>query len=111
MNNNTEIQLGEKKYNITFGMTSFFTLANKSQERNDNNFVRHAANIIYSGIDNWCVVNEKPSPKYGEIYEAVDAEFAVEDGATKLADIMEFHRNTTAGTKLYGSIEETKKKV
>lgn len=109
MNNNTQIILGEKSYPIIFGMTSYFTLINKAKNANgDTNAVKAAINIIYSGIDNWCTVHEKPTPKYAEIYELVEQEFQTMEGQQRVADVLAHYENTAAGKALYGDADKKK---
>jgi hypothetical protein len=115
MNNNTEINLAGKVYPITFGMTSYFTLLNKSKflaEKKGNvdgsDFVRHVANVVFAGADNWSTVNDKPSPSFSEIYAAVDGELGSEDGQKAIAELMKFYEQSTAGVNLYGALDKKK---
>ncbi len=122
MNNNTEIELAGKTYPLTFGMTSYFTLLNKSKfllEKSRNktdddgkingvDFVRHVANIVFAGADNWATINDKPSPGFSEIYGAIDGELGSEDGQKKIADLMSFYAQSTSGKNLYGELDKKK---
>lgn len=109
MNNNTEIVLGGRKLPLTFGMSSYFTLLGKtSTNAKSINPVQHVVNVVFSGADNYCAVNEKPSPKYADIYELVDSEFGTEEGQAKFAELLSFYEKTTAGTNLYGAIDKKK---